>query len=183
MRSPRPMTTPRGVEGADRTAGERGTERSPLGPLWYLVAVYIVAGLGGLAVSQGIPGWYANARQPSFGPPNWIFSIAWILLYTVIGIAAWLVSERRPEAPERVSRALRLWWVQLILSGVFTPFFFLFHWMTISMVIITLLDVAIVATMVRFAGVRRQATWLMVPWLLWILFVTALAAEFTRLNA
>jgi tryptophan-rich sensory protein len=35
--------------------------------------------------------WYERLRKPAWNPPNWLFPIAWAVLYAAIAVAAWLV--------------------------------------------------------------------------------------------
>jgi translocator protein len=60
--------------------------------------------------------------------------------------------------------------------------FFHFNRMLVSSVIILALWIAILFTIVMFWRVRALAAWLLVPYLAWITFATALNLAFLRLN-
>ena len=61
-----------------------------------LIISIIIPNLGGfvigLIVSKNIP-WYNNLKQPSFRPPNWLFGVAWTILYTLMGVSSYLIYE------------------------------------------------------------------------------------------
>ncbi|RLK61493.1 TspO/MBR family protein [Actinokineospora cianjurensis] len=148
----------------------------------FLVLSYGVAALGSLATLDNVRGWYATADKPWFTPPNWLFGPVWTVLYGLIAVAAWLVWRRRDREPGRVKAALVIWGVQLALNLAWTPAFFALRWLWPAFAVILLLDVAVVATIVRFRQVRPLAAWLLVPYLAWILFASALNAGVAALN-
>ena len=61
----------------------------------FLVASFLVAGLGGLASTSNVDGWYATAEKAPWTPPNFVFGPVWTLLYTAMAVAAWLVWRKR----------------------------------------------------------------------------------------
>jgi tryptophan-rich sensory protein len=56
-----------------------------------LVLLYVVG--SGLWVNTG-DSWYANLNKPSWQPPGFIFGLIWPYNFTVLGIAAVVVSQR-----------------------------------------------------------------------------------------
>lgn len=161
--------------------------------LVYGAAVLVVASVGGLATSagQGADGWYADAEKPFFTPPGWVFGPVWTVLYAAMAVAAWRLSRRREEQAGRRSAerpagdaqaALRLWWVQLALNFLWTPLFFATELLWVALVDIVLLDLAVALLVVRAWRIDRVAAWLLVPYLGWILFATALNASIAAMN-
>ena len=47
--------------------------------------------IGSLFTFSSINNWYFDLSKPSLNPPNWIFGPVWITLYTLMGIALFLV--------------------------------------------------------------------------------------------
>lgn len=140
----------------------------------FLAAAAAVAVLGSLATIGNVDGWYADADKPGFTPPNWLFGPVWTVLYVLMALAAWLVWRRGgPTAT---------WWVQLGLNLAWTPVFFGLEQLWLGFVVIVALDVAVLVTLVVFAGFSRVAAWLFVPYLAWTLFATALNLGIAVLN-
>ncbi|HEY0773197.1 MAG TPA: TspO/MBR family protein [Nocardioidaceae bacterium] len=150
----------------------------------YAAAVVVVAGIGGLATSagQGTDGWYADADKPPFTPPGWLFGPVWTVLYAAMAGAAWRLSRRREEGTSEAGALLRLWWLQLALNFLWTPLFFAGQLLWLAFVDILLLDVVVAVLVVRAWRVDRVAAWLLAPYLVWILFATALNAGVAALN-
>ncbi len=90
------------------------------------VLVSQLAGIAGAAfTTRSLSTWYVDLRRPAFNPPNWLFAPAWIILYTFMGVAAFLVWQRGLEHRE-TRIALSLFLVQLVLNTFWSIIFPLF---------------------------------------------------------
>lgn len=147
------------------------------------LAALLVLCIGGGAAS-GLatpPGeWYASIAKPSWTPPGWLFGPVWTALYAMMGVAAWLLWRRRADRPAR--RALACFAVQLALNFAWTPAFFGLRSPGLALAIIVALLAAIAATVVASWRASHAAAWLLVPYLAWVGFATALNAAIWRLN-
>ena len=150
-----------------------------LGLLMWLVISFAAAAIGGVA-SQGAGNFYAELARPSWAPPGWLFGPVWTVLYLMIGVAAWLVWRARGWAGAR--RALTLFLVQLVANALWTWLFFAWRRGGLAFVEIVILAVLILATIVAFDRVRRSASLLLVPYLLWVCYATALTLSVWRMN-
>ena len=142
-----------------------------------LLLGFISGRLGGESASDP---WFIGLQKPAIFPPPIIFGIVWPILYVFMGCAAamicaaWGSRYRRP--------AILAFALQLLVNLAWTPVFFGEHEISFGLYVILALDVAVVVTIVLFWKVRRAAAWLLLPYLAWILFATALNYEFLRLN-
>ncbi|MFE6814541.1 TspO/MBR family protein [Streptomyces sp. NPDC057677] len=139
----------------------------------FLLAVYAVAALGALA-SADAASVYTSLDLPAWAPPAWLFGPVWTVLYATIGVAAWLVW-RRQAAPDR-KPAMAWWVVQLALNLGWTPLFFGLGAYGVALIEILLLVVATGVTILLFSRVSKAAALLLVPYLGWVCFATALNA-------
>ena len=154
--------------------GER--QNRPIALVAFLLAVAVVAAVGGYAAGNA-PAQYVDLRQPAFAPPSWLFGPVWTVLYTVIGISGWLLWRAAGW-----SSALVRWVVQLVLNLVWTPLFFAADLLGWALLDIVALVVAIVVTIALARRRSRPAAWLLVPYLGWVEFATALNAAIWHLN-
>jgi benzodiazapine receptor len=159
------------------------TSRSLIVLVCFFLACYGVAALGAFSASS-IPTWYAALTKPSFNPPNWIFAPVWTTLYGFMAIAAWLVWRTPDVGPDAEFRqsGLVFFAVQLFLNALWTPVFFYFHQILLGLIVILCLWIAILVTTHRFWKAERFAAGLMIPYLLWVTFASALNFEIYRLN-
>ncbi len=142
----------------------------------FLVAVAVVAGLGGLAAA-GSQGTYRALELPPYAPPSWLFGPMWTVLYVMIGVAGWLLW--RAGGWDRV---MWLWVGQLVLNLAWTPLFFAADLYTVALVEIVVLAAAVALLLVWSWHRSRVAAWLLVPYLAWVCFATALNAGIVVLN-
>lgn len=147
------------------------------------IAVAQIAGfLGTLFTADAIPSWYVTLAKPWFTPPSWVFAPVWTILYTLMGVAAYLIYKRRKVSPG-TERALLIYTLQLTLNSAWSVIFFGAHelgWALIEMIV---LAATIAYTMVLFARIDRRAAALLLPYLAWVLFAAALNTSIWRLNA
>ena len=125
-------------------------------------------------------GWYYQIEKPSWTPPSWLFGPVWTALYVAMGVAAWLVWKNGGWEANR--GALTLFFVQLVLNAAWSGLFFGLESPGLAMAEIVLLWVSILATLLAFWRVSRPAGLLLVPYLLWVTFASALNFAVWRLN-
>ena len=149
--------------------------------LLFLGACYLVAWVGA-QVSPGLGSteWYDSIQKPSWNPPSWVFGPVWSLLYTLMGIAAWLVWKEVGFKNAKI--AMVLFFTQLILNGLWSHIFFGMQQIGWALVEIIILLIAIVATTIAFFRKRSLAGWLMAPYILWVAFATFLTYTIWTLN-
>jgi tryptophan-rich sensory protein len=161
----------------DESSGQLpSSARQILCLLGFLAITFAAAALG----AQFMPGpWYAELAKPAWTPPNWLFGPVWTVLYVMIAVAAWLVWQRE----SRIGTPLILWGLQLGLNGVWSWLFFGLERPGLAVLDIVALLVTIAATVLAFARVSRAAALLLLPYLAWVAFATALNIAIWQLNA
>ncbi len=155
------------------------TSAQALGLLGWLLVSFAAAAAGAFA-SASAGAFYGGLARPAWAPPGWLFGPVWSVLYTCMGIAAWLVWRARGFAGAR--SALLVFIVQLVVNALWTWFFFVWHRGGLALAEIGLLWVLILATIVLFWRVSKPAAALLVPYLVWVSFASALTLSLWRLN-
>jgi len=146
-----------------------------------VAACQLAGALGAFFTGPAIPSWYAYLKKPSFTPPNWLFGPAWIALYLLMGIAAYLVWQKGLSQPG-VGAALAAFLAQLLLNALWSPFFFGLRSPLAGAVVIVVLWLAIVLTILLFLKISRPAALLLLPYLLWVSYASALNISIYFLN-
>lgn len=151
-----------------------------VGLVAWLIGSFIAAGIGGAASSQAGP-FYTQLVRPEWAPPSSVFGPVWTVLYTLMGVAAWLVW--RVAGFRAVKTALVLFLVQLALNSLWSWLFFAWHRGALAFADILLLWALIVATLIAFWRIRPLAGALLVPYLAWVSFASALNYSVWQLNS
>jgi tryptophan-rich sensory protein len=150
-----------------------------IGLLGWLLLSFAAAAIGSIASIQAAA-FYRQLAQPSWAPPSSVFGPVWSLLYALMGIAAWLVW--REGGWRRQRGALGLFVLQLAVNALWSWLFFGWHRGALAFADIVLLWLLIVATVIGFWRVRPLAGALLLPYLGWVGFATALNYAVWHLN-
>ena len=148
------------------------TTKQVLGLVGWLLLVYAAAAIGA-AGSMNAPAFYSELVRPLWAPPAWLFGPVWTVLYGMMGVAAWQVWR---VAGSWQAAARELWWFvgQLLLNALWSWLFFVWYLGAAAFVEIILLWLAIAVTLVLFWRRNKLAGALLVPYLAWVTFATAL---------
>lgn len=156
------------------------TKRKQLvGLVAWLIASFTAAAIGGAASVQAGP-FYTQLVRPEWAPPSFVFGPVWTVLYVLMGIAAWLVW--RVTGFRAAKTALILFLVQLALNALWSWLFFAWHRGALAFADTLLLWALIVATLIAFWRIRPLAGVLLVPYLVWVSFASALNYFVWQLN-
>jgi len=148
-------------------------------PLWTLVPFLGLVFLASITGAVFRPGdWYRRLDKPGWTPPDFLFPLAWGLLYVLMAYAAW-----RVWAAAGLGLALGLWGLQLVLNAGWSAVFFGLKRPGVAFVELIGLWLAIAATIVAFVNIDGIAAWLMAPYLAWVSFAAALNLEIVRRRA
>jgi len=139
-----------------------------------------VGAVAGMFTSQAVPTWYASLNRPSFSPPNWIFGPVWTSLYILLGISFFLIWKEK--ASKERDLAIKIFSIQMLLNFAWSFLFFYFNLIGVALIEIILLWISIALMIYLFYKIKPVATYLNIPYLLWVSFATILNAGYYFLN-
>jgi len=137
--------------------------------------------VGAFFTRRSISEWYAHLNKPAFNPPSWVFAPAWVTLYTLMGIAAFLIW-RKGLKTAGVRSALAVFLFQLILNSLWSVVFFGGRSILGGLVVIVCLWLAIVWTIKSFHAISKPAAALLIPYIAWVSFALVLNVALLLLN-
>jgi len=123
-------------------------------------------------------GFYTSLEKPPLSPPGILFPIVWTILYVLMGISLYIVSESDVKKEENYL----IYIIQLIVNSLWTLLFFGFNLQFLSFLWILLLIVLVVVMIVSFYQTNKIAGLLQIPYLLWLMFAAYLNLGIYILN-
>ncbi len=145
----------------------------------WMAATLLAGGIGAIA-SVDAASFYASLNQPAWAPPASVFGPVWTALYALMGVAVWL-AWREPASRVR-TQALVVFVVQLAVNALWSWLFFAWHLGAWALADVLLLLALIGVTIALFRRVRPLAAALLVPYLAWVGFASALTWAVWRAN-
>jgi translocator protein len=135
-------------------------------------AVGSTAGLGSVATVPALESrWYRRLRKPGWQPPDPVFAPVWTVIYALI--AASMLVARAPGG-EGQRPLFLLFGSNLALNLAWTVIFFRGRSPLAAGVEILVLEGTTMALAVRAWPLSRLASLLLVPYVVWVAFATAL---------
>lgn len=123
--------------------------------------------------------WYNSLYVSALTPAGWVFSVAWTVLYFLIGLALFFVMQQK-----RVNKknSYILFTINLILNLLWSFVFFGSHAPEIALLILTALIIVAIFMAREFFNVSKTAAWLILPYILWLMFAFYLNGMIIYLN-
>lgn len=150
-------------------------------PLITSIIIAQLAGIiGSLFTAANVATWYPTLIKPEWNPPSWVFGPVWITLYTLMGIAAFIIwtHKKNPTA----KNALTIYGIHLALNALWSMLFFGLQNPKIAFIEIILLLIVIIVVTVRFWKIDIRAGALMIPYICWVSFASILNYMIWQLN-
>lgn len=149
----------------------------------WLAFCYGIVLVQGLATASSVGTWYQTILKPDFTPPNWVFGPVWLTLYGMMAVSAWRVHKKLgPRESFFKHPGLQMFLLQITLNALWSPLFFSWHLILPALVDIIGLWFAILWTIKRFWTTDKLAAYLLMPYLLWVSYATALNTAIWMLN-
>jgi len=146
--------------------------------LLFAIITYSASAIGGLATINFKEPWYSMLVMPTYNPPDWIFAPVWTTLYLFMTIAIW----KFWHSKNRDIDTIYIYIVHLIFNTTWSIVFFVFHKITLALIVLVILILLIIILIVRFKRVNLLSFYLMIPYLLWCFYALLLNLSLIILN-
>lgn len=149
-----------------------------------LATCYGAAALGARFTAASVDTWYRGLAKPRGTPPPRVFGAVWTTLYTLMGLAGWLLWQEsaRPSRRPAARVALGLFALQLTLNVAWSAVFFGLRRPGTSLGVIAALWLALAATAATAYRLSRAAAALLAPTLAWVTYAAYLNWGFYQRN-
>lgn len=117
--------------------------------------------------------WYNALNKSALTPAGWVFSVAWTILYILLGIALYLIISNT-KTRQRKTRAYWLFVLQMFLNFLWTYMYFGLHLVGVALLVLVALIAVSIAMAHSFKPINKSAYYLVWPYVIWMLFAAYL---------
>lgn len=153
--------------------------------MWFVIAMVIsfLPGIFGVFFTPHGDSnvWYNGLIKSGLTPPGWVFSVAWTILYILLGVALYLVIRVTRRGVNKML-AYTLFAAQLVLNGLWSYMFFGAHLPAFALVNLLVLFVVAIWMARVFDSIDKWAGYLVIPYILWMMFAFYLNAYIILMN-
>jgi len=146
--------------------------------LLFFTITYSASAIGGLATIYFKEPWYSMLVIPTYNPPDWVFAPVWTTLYLFMTIAIW----KFWHSANKDLDTIYIYLIHLIFNTTWSIVFFVFHKITLALIVLIILILLIIILIVRFKRVNLLSYYLMIPYLLWCFYALLLNSSLIILN-
>ena len=143
--------------------------------LFHLFLPIIGGSLIGFITNKSID--YSNLIKPPLAPPKILFTIAWSIIYLLLGISYYLYKKRNNDKTVDI-----VYYIGLIVNYLWTFIFFVFKLRLLAIFWIILLDILVILLAILYYKYEKKSALLLIPYILWIIFATYLTTGIYVLN-
>ena len=152
-----------------------------LSPILFILASQLAGVIGSFFTVTNSNSWYSTINKPIFNPPSWIFGPVWIILYTLMGISAYLVWKEWGISII-AKYATILFFVHLLFNTLWSFLFFGMNNPMLAFFDIIFLWIMILVLIIMNYQINKMAAYLLMPYILWVSFASVLNFYIWRLN-
>ncbi len=140
--------------------------------LFYLFFPLVLGSIVGILVNGSID--YNTLVKPPLSPPGIIFPIMWSILYLLMGISYYIYRKYNNDN--------LIYYAQLFVNLLWTIIFFTLKLRLFGLIWIILLLVLIIIMYKRFNNYNKLSSYLLIPYIIWVVFATYLTIGINILN-
>lgn len=149
-------------------------------PIVFAASWAVFLALGGGLLTK-IDGWYHNLNKPTWQPPDWLFGPAWTI---ILGLAAWafVMSWNGTTGSGERTLLIGLYLANGLFHFLWSPIFFTAKRPDWALIEVPFLWLSVLALCVALREWSVLASWLIVPYLVWVSFAAILNWKIVQLN-
>ncbi len=145
------------------------------------IIIPVAVGLFSAFLTRNSMNVYETIVQPALAPPAILFPVVWTVLYVLMGIGSVMIYRSSVSDTDK-SKALLLYSLQLAVNFFWSIIFFNKRAFLLSFIWLVLLWLLIIGMIVSFKKICKTATWLQIPYLIWVTFAGYLSLSIYLLN-
>lgn len=135
--------------------------------------------LSGFITREDTATLFDSIEKAPLTPPAVVFPIVWTILFTLMGISAYLIFK---DACKYRNISLSIYGMQLLFNFLWSIIFFKFEQFDIAFIWLILLWLMVIIMTVLFYQCNKTAALLQIPYIIWLTFAAYLNFAICVLN-
>ena len=138
----------------------------------FIISIVIPLSVGIISalLTQGNMNIYEEVVTPPLSPPSFLFPIVWTVLYILMGISAALIYTDNNALKRIKDRALYTYAASLFVNFFWSIIFFNMRAFLFAFIWLLLLLFLIISTITQYKKINQKATYLQIPYAVWVAF-------------
>lgn len=136
-------------------------------PVLWAVLCLAVGMTAGALQADSLKEWYPHLNKPALTPPDWVFPVAWTILYVLMGFSIGLAGNSG-QPGRKTLRVIFL--VQLAVNFLWSVAFFALRSPTGGLCLISVLFLLLLVYAWKSWPISRISSYLFVPYIVWVGF-------------
>lgn len=138
-----------------------------------IVICFLVGFTASYFQADSIQSWYPYLNKSSLTPPNYVFPIAWSIIYICMGTSIGLILYSKSL---RKKSLILYFGIQLFFNFTWSITFFYLRNPLLGLINIIILDIFVLFYTYKCLSVKRASAVLFIPYILWLILATHLNA-------
>lgn len=140
-----------------------------------ILALFVPLVVGGISAALSAKGMaiYGSMNKPPLSPPAWVFSVAWTILYLMMGLASYYIIVSEADTYSK-AMALIVYGIQLMMNFMWTIMFFNWGAFLVAFIWLIIMWAMVILCAVKFFSINKIATYLFIPYIIWLGFAAYL---------
>lgn len=134
----------------------------------WVLTLQVLGLLSGCVKGSGADTWYLSLHKSALTPPGFVFGVVWPMIYVMIAVVGWKLWQKSSEVKFNKDKVLYI--LQLVINFSWTPLFFYFHLISISMAVIIVLLILVGMLVLSLLKKSKLCAFLLMPYFLWLCF-------------
>lgn len=149
-------------------------------PILIITLCVVAISLLGQQATNSQGAWFRSLAKPSWNPPNWLFAPVWTTIYLLLILSASIIWHRAKDYERR--KLMTLYAVNGLFNLAWSFAFFQAESTVLGMIDIVLVWITVLLLIINTWPISRSASVMLMPYLLWVTFASALNFAIMRLS-
>lgn len=151
-----------------------------------IIAIIIPLVVGGMSsfLTKDAMMIFDSVKKPPLSPPGILFPIVWTILYVMMGVSSYLVYVEKDNVNVKglVKSTLIIYGVQLFFNFFWSILFFKYSLYMVAFIWLVILWILVFVFIKNAFKINKIASYLMMPYLMWMTFAGYLNIMIAILN-